>query len=476
MTPQPAPGLLRRVGSAFVGRLGMAVVNFGLFWLLTRRLALDDLGAYSLLMNVFLMLQLLPLLGLAAPLQRRAATHPEDLTAEVTNALAFALPVSAGLAVLVALAGLAYPADLRLPFVLVGLSVLPSAWILVAESVLLGRDRMPVITQVQVVEAALRLPLVMLAVEGGLGLSGAFGVVLALRLLVAVLYARRPEVPRPRRAALSAELRARNRRELPVFLGIVLLSAAAQRMDLVVLSRLVPFDELGVYAAAARLYDAAMMLPTVAALVLLPRLARLFRSDRTRFAQALQAALQALLGVGWAIALAAAAFAQPLIDLLYRPDLAASAVALRWLLFAAMLMTLDQLLSSSMLAAEAQRADLITMAWTVACLLVAFMLLAPHWGATGAAAALVAGVVTRLVGRLHWAGPALGLPQLRARLVRLALAGLPGVAGLVVGLTWGAAAALALAWAGYALGLVVTGCVDAGSWRRWKSMRTELAA
>ena len=111
----------------------MAAANYGLFWLLSHQLSIDTLGGYSLLMNIFLMVQLLPLLGLAIPLQRRASTHPQELPQEVSNALAFAAPVSLLLMCGIGLAGWGYAPALHLPFWLVGASVLPSAWVLVAD-------------------------------------------------------------------------------------------------------------------------------------------------------------------------------------------------------------------------------------------------------------------------------------------------------------------------------------------------------
>ena len=70
------PGsLAHALGSAMGARVGMAVLNYGLFWLLSHRLGTTTLGGFSLLMNVFYMSAMLPLLGLSGPLTRRAATE-----------------------------------------------------------------------------------------------------------------------------------------------------------------------------------------------------------------------------------------------------------------------------------------------------------------------------------------------------------------------------------------------------------------
>lgn len=467
---------LKVLGSTFASRLLMAAANYGLFWLLSHRLSVDALGGYSLLMNVFLMVQLLPLLGLAIPLQRRASTHPQDLPQEVSNALAFALPVSVLLMLAIAGAGLAYPGELRLPFVLVALSVLPSAWILVAECTLLGQERMHVIARVQLAEALLRVVGVVWAERLGYGLSGAFAVFLLMRLLTAAAYAQQRSVPRPRWSLLSRAMQRRNLAELPVFLGIALLAALASRVDVIVLSRLASLSEVGIYASAARLYDAALMLPTVAAIMVMPLLARQFQAEREKFSHTLQITMRFALGIGLTVALGVAALAEPVIELLYKPELAAAAPALRWLILGAVLMTLDQLLSSTMLAAEAQHQDLITMAVAVGTLLLCFVLLVPWLGATGAALAVPLSLLARVGWRLRWAAGALGLTQLPLALARLAGAGLCGAAGLMLGLQWHATAALVLALIGYAVGLRLLGVVSNHPLRQWQQWRAEAEA
>jgi hypothetical protein len=62
---RPTPSLRVLLGSAMGLRLAMAALNFALFWLLAHRLDTAELGGFSVLMNLFLMVQLLPLLGLS---------------------------------------------------------------------------------------------------------------------------------------------------------------------------------------------------------------------------------------------------------------------------------------------------------------------------------------------------------------------------------------------------------------------------
>ena len=463
---RPTPSLRVLLGSAMGLRLAMAALNFALFWLLSHRLGTAELGGFSVLMNLFLMVQLLPLLGLSVPLIRRAATEREHLAPEMSNALAIALPVAGLIAlVLLGVGHWQYPPQLGLPFVLLAACLLPGAWTLVAECTLLGLERMTDIARVQCVEVAARVLLSLAAVELGWGLTGVFAVLLAGRVAVALAYLRLPGLPRPRWALLSRELLRRNLGEVPTFLGIAVLAALSARLDVLVLSRTQGLAEVGVYAAAARLYDAALMLPTVAALTMMPTLARLLNEDESQFKRLLQAALRGSLAVGTVGALAVAALAPVLISGLYKPAMAPAAPVLAWLMFGAVLTTVDQVLSSTMLAAKAQRADMKALAGAVLVLAVGLVLLTHAWGPLGAAMAVVLGHLTRVMLRLRWATRALALAGLWREWFTQALAA-AGAATALWGAqqAWGPLAAWAAGWATWALLARLLGIVGPHWW------------
>ena len=136
--------MLGNIASVTALRIGMAALGFGLFWLLSHRLPTAELGGYSVLMNTFFMVQALPLLGLNARLIRHIAAQPASLAMELSNSLIFALPGAALIAVGLSTYGWTLEgSSLFLPYMLLGLAMLPTAWILVAESALVGREAVP---------------------------------------------------------------------------------------------------------------------------------------------------------------------------------------------------------------------------------------------------------------------------------------------------------------------------------------------
>lgn len=455
------PGSLSHaLGSAMGARVGMAVLNYGLFWMLSHRLGTAALGGYSLLMNVFFMGALMPLLGLSTPLARRAATEREHVGREMSNALVFAAPVAVLITLLIAVAGPAsYGAELRTPFLLLGLSLLPTASTLVSEATLLGLERVADIARVQFAETILRTGFALLAVSLGYGLDGVFGVFLALRCAVAVAYRFHPQLPRFDPRAVTRAIQRRQWHEVPIFLGIGLLAAVSGRIDILALSRMAGLHEAGVYAAASRLYDASLMLPTIAALSVMPTLARLFASDRAYFERVLVLAMRLSLGVGFVVAIGVAALAEPLIHLLYRPEMAPAAAVLRWLIFCAVLMTLDQILSSTMMAARAQAHDLGALSLAVAVLVGAMALLVPRFGATGAAMAVTLATCCRVGYRVRWLVRLLAVRHLARDLARVLLAAAVGIAVLVLAVPSGAPVAFAGALCAYVGVLVLSGAL-----------------
>lgn len=453
--------LIKAFTSSLGARLLMAVLNYGLFWLLSHRLAATELGGYSLLMNVFYLLQTLPLLGLSTPLARRVATEPEQLRAEMSTAAAVALPVSLLIALGCGLTGqLLYPTALHTAFWLLAASLLPSAWLLVAEVSLIGREQMSLVARVQCLEALGRTAGSAVVVALGGGLELLFTVFLGGRLLSMLIYRLNSPLPSPRLRDVSATLWRRNWSEVPVFLGIAVLAAVGGRIDLIVLSRLAGLEQAGIYAAASRLYDAALMLPTIAAMVILPALSRLYQSDRQRFADVLGQSLRACLAVGLAIALGVAALSQPLIELLYAPQLHDAGGLLRWLIFGAVLMTLDQILSSTMIAAHAQAEDLRTLVIAVLALGLLLLLGISLAGPLGAAIAVPTALLARVGWRLRWLLRHHPSPGLASQLARTALAALCAGVVLIATLPHGPLLALAATLSTYGLSAFALGVLQ----------------
>lgn len=459
--------ILANLGAASVSRLGSALLTFGLFWWLSHRLPTVELGGFALAMGLFLMLQYLPLLGLHVQLIREIAAEPQRLEQAVTEYWWLGAPVSVLMALGIGLYGQTSHDRTLVPALwLTGVAMLPTSWTVVAESTLLAQERMRVVAGANLIESSWRLCASAVALWLGGGLASVMLVFLIGRVATGVLYLRTPGLPRPRIGAPPPwAILARLCRSTPVFLSIAALAALSTRFDMLALSRLVSMQDVGIYSAGAKLYEAALMVPTLAATVILPPLARLFATDRDEFARLLPAAIRLVLASGMALAVIAAAAAPWAVSLIYPASFAPAAGVVQVLVFAAVLASLDIVLSSTMLAARAQTSDLVSMAIGVATLVGSVVVLVHALGPIGAALGVAVHMAVRVAARAHWARTQLGARGLWPVLVRAAIATALaiGVIRFGGGLHWllqaGAALAVYVA-AGFTIGLFTRADLD----------------
>lgn len=415
--------LLGNLASVTVLRLGMAALGFGLFWVLSHELPTEQLGGFSVLMNTFFLLQTLPLLGLSVHLTREVAAHPAQRSAQMGQALLFSAPWTLLLALGVGLYGQwVAPAGLQTAHWLVGLALVPTAFTLVAESTLIGMEQVRPLTLINLGEAAVRLVGAALAVSQGAGLEGVFAVFLLGRVLSAGLYMRLAHLPRIEWPKAPGAAWQGLWREAPPYLGLAVVTAATSRIDVLMLSHMQGLEAAGVYAAAARLYEASQMVSTMALVVIFPVLARLFHTDPAAFSAMLDRCLRWGLLLGVPVVLGVGALMPWLVKGVYAPHLWGSAAVLQVLCVGTWLLALDQLMSTTMLAARAQRDDLAAMVIGLLLLLALIPLLLPVLGLTGTAWAVVLALALRLAWRVRWARQALTLPRLGQQSLRAALA------------------------------------------------------
>jgi O-antigen/teichoic acid export membrane protein len=248
------------------------------------------------------------------------------------------------------------------------------------------------------------------------------------------------------------------RREVPTYFSIAVVTALCARIDIVMISNLLSIGLAGVYAAAARISDAALMVPTMAAIVMFPAQARLFEADPAGFGRLLSIAVRCCLIAGFASALLVIALSPSIIHWLYAPKLWPSAAVLQILILGTTLMVIDQLLSTTMLASHSQSHDLRAMSVGLAALVVLLAALTHRFGLLGSAAAVPAALLARVFYRLQWAERKFAIPFrfAAARVVAAAIIAV-GLFFAHLGANWGMD--LLLAWFVYMVALWTFGSV-----------------
>ena len=385
---------------AIVLRLGSSGLAFALFVVLSRAWGPTVLGEFATVFAVFVLLQQAPLMGLHIAVMREVAADFDATVASGRLASVAALGVVVALVLLplVGGAGHFYPSSMRASLWLVGLSMVPTALIVAAEAVLMGRERLTVVMATNALESVLRVVGGVLVLVAGWGLTALWAAFLAARLAVMVSYLARRELRdafRPtaiRMSCLRSWLR-----ESPAFLGVLGLSSLISRLDFLLLSQLATLAAVGIYGTAYKIYEVALLVPALTAVVLFPVFSRLHAASDARLKVLATRVARLFALVGLPCALIGAFIAQPLMDMLFGSAYATSgAPALRLLIFAPLIAAIDQLLTTLMLAAQQQRNDVRVLAITVTVYAVLLVALVPTFGVVGAAAATLATGVVQL--------------------------------------------------------------------------------
>lgn len=389
--------LARNLASMSAMRLGSALLSFALFWFLARSGDAAFLGAYAFLLGVFAFMQQLPLLGLQLAAVRDVAAEAESAPATVANLGTIGFAAALLLGTGCALAGLAfYPPDMHMGFVLLGCAMLPTAWANLSEAILVGRQRMGAVAGVNLAEAATRAVASAFVVWLGGGLDALFVVFLLARIGAAACYWFLPQMPRWEARLLDWPRLRGELAKCPVFFGIMVLSAAISRFDLIFLSFLGSFADVGVYAVAAKVYEAALMAPAVITSVLYPAFSRAAEQDRAAMNAMLRTAVFWIFLLALPCALGVAVLAQPLITGVFGGAYAAAAPALQILMAALVLLALNQTLTLALLSCHEQRSDLNCLLVSSAGIVILLALLIPAWGMLGAAWAVLGALLVQL--------------------------------------------------------------------------------
>ncbi len=449
---------LGNFGAFAAMRLGTAAASFLFFVYLAHEWGTEDLGEFTTVLAIFFLLYQLPLLGLHVPVIRDAAQHPARLRSVTGNLVVLALAVALLLGVLLGAAGmLAYPATMHAGLWLVSASLLPSAVAGVAETVLMARERMSVIAAVNGLEMLVRTVAWCVLVWMGAGLTALCVALLAGRLLTMGLYLRgslgrlirRSRADRSGMRALLATS--------PVYLGLLALTAAVSRMDFVVLSQMADLEEVGLYSAPYKLYEAGMMVPTILIVVVFPGVARLSARSGPALDQVARHLCRAWVTVGLPVSVAVITLAEPALRLLFGERFVPAAAALAWLAVVPVIASVDITMACVLQARHQQAHDLRALATAFGLYLLALVALIPPFGFVGAAAATAIGACVQAGLRYRAARAKAGISPLGGALAPAVVAA-AAMAGtiLLLDAMWPRSVVITVGLAAYVLTLSVT--------------------
>lgn len=341
-------------------RLLPPVFAFAIHVTVARLAGADVLGSYVYLLAVLMIFQSVAGAGMPFLVTRDLAAQPAEPAAYLRRARSFALLSGAGAtAGYLGFAALALPRQLALDAAILSLTLLPSAWIAIQESVFIATRTHHRITVVAILENAIKMSVAVAALRSGYGLTTVCVGIAAARAAAAAtgsLMVGRAGFTGAWRLDLGA-IGPFAAAVLP-FAGLFIVSMTYFRIDIPIVQAILGKSATGFYGAAATLYGAALLLPESAMATAYPRLASAFQASRAGYGAA-TLLLARVLGLALVpVSLALICLSDLIVSVAYGHRFPASAPVLRMLALSLPLHAVNGALGQALQAAHEQRAML----------------------------------------------------------------------------------------------------------------------
>lgn len=372
---------------------------------ISRLRGVEDLGRYSLLMTVFVLGQTVAGFGLQLVVTREVAQRHDVAGRYFSTAClvtaAFMVPI---VAIAVPLSfGTTADHELALAIALVLLALLVTSINVHGEAVLLAFERVQDFVVINLVETILRAIVGLGLVLAGHGLVAIAMALLTLRAGAAVVY-----VAALRRCGVGMTLhpdRALARKfvgHIPTVGMIPIVNSLYSRADVLLLTWLGTWTDVGLYSAAMRFIDLARTIPPSYGRALYPVLARLRTSSPDEYRAVMTNGLRTILMMTVPITLVLFGAGGTILTLLYGVKLAPAIPSLQVLAWTLVPLAIAIVLAQVLFSADRQALDLrtnvVASITTVACNLV----LIPRLGAPGAAVSTLVAATTYAAFQYRW--------------------------------------------------------------------------
>lgn len=451
-----AQQVARNTAAQAAGKVAVLIIGAASIAITTRYLGAEGYGSFALALAFVQMLGVFADLGVVTVVVREISREPERTGELVGSALTLRLLL--GVAV-VALAGLLslvlpYSPDVRVAILIAGLPFLlglatTSLWTIFQARLQMGRAAIA-----DVAGRLAGLAALIAVVEADAGFEAVVAttaVAAAVTLAVTVASVRVRPQARHWGALLAPAIP----------LGIALaVNELYFRADTFILSLFRPFEEVGYYTLAYRVFELLAVFPAIVMTSVFPLLSRFAGEQRELAARVLDATADVLVIVAAPVAAGGLVLAPEIARLLAGDEFAGAATPLRLLLCAAGAAWVSGLLGYALIAADRRRAVLGLSVGALVVNVALNLALAPSYGADAAAAIALASELLLLAGGWLLVRRELGMTP-RARVLWRALLASAVMAALLVWLREETLALLVPAGAAvYAAVLAAVGGID----------------
>ena len=371
-------------------RVLMPALAVGLVLMLSRYLGVEGLGRYTLAFSFLYLFNAIAPLGLGAIITRDGARNRATL--ERTLANAFALGTIASVVLMLAMAGLAYVFDYdtntRTAIVILSLALVPCTIGQFQDSAFIALERMDFLAIGTFVEYVIKVGGGALALWFGYDLNAVLLLAVIGRAVGCVISANLlKRLNLPMRFALDRETVNELLKLAPTFLLIGIFATLYWRIDIFMLSKLQPVEQVGYYGAAWRILELAMILPQSLCLALYPQISASAISDLDQLRKIGRSAMRYLFAISIPAAIGVTLLAEPILQLLYGPAFRSAANTLGILILTLVPYGIVRYHAYVLVGANHQRVDLILNIAMSVLNVVLNLILIPRYGYIGAAIA-----------------------------------------------------------------------------------------
>jgi O-antigen/teichoic acid export membrane protein len=432
----------------------------------------EMLGKYSLVMTVFIVGQSCATLGLSIIITREVSKTPQLAGHYFLNACALtgALIALALVALVPGVSALLHDAEMRVAIALTLLSLLPSVPMAYGEAVLLAFGRAGDYVTVGLAENVARAGIGTLLVFAGYDVAAIAAALLAMRILASIALVL---VLRHRGVAFAAHFDRTLWRDLiaqvPILGSIPIVNQIYARSDILLLTSLGSWRDVGLYSAGLRLIDLARTLPMAYSKAIYPILSRLYGQRGDDFSAASRRFVRHGLLLVTPLTVVLCGCSPVLITAFYGPSVAGGEPSLAMLSWTLIPHTIACVLAQALFAAGRQAIDLRVNIISTVLSIAANVTLIPWFGATGAAMAMLLSMSVYASLQYFWTKHHVVDPRAIDCVAKTAAATLVGTAVTAALLRANPIVAVAAGLAVYGAAIVAAGLVTREELDGWRT-------
>lgn len=402
----PVRSILKNASAYTFSQIITTFSRAALVFFISRWLAVEGLGVYSIAMSVFQVTLVIAVTGLSNYLPREISKDPTQTNRYFMHAslltICAALLGMVGLSLLPGL--FEYSPQSSQAIYLISLALVPGTIAVVLQAVFLAHERMEVIAFVSLADAVSYVGVSVLLLWAGYGVNSVLVCFVVFRYLVmfTLLYLMGHLISGLRWEFDFSFLK-QVITDIRAFVVISLQGAVFARSETLILSFSTGEREVGLFSAAIWLVSLWDLMPRSYASVVFPMLTRAYHDNSQRRTKLLQEkSIKYLLALGWPIAVGLALVADKIIPVVFGPEFEAAVWPLQIMCLTVLLNSFNPMLWKILFARDEQHLALRAQRITVIITLMADVILIYWLGYLGAAIASVIGYVTLTVTHLHY--------------------------------------------------------------------------